>query len=425
MPELNLGKVVGPQGPQGAVGPAGAQGVQGIQGVPGKDATINGYNILNLSAAGAAQLTQDNDGNVVITASGENLLDNAYFADKNSIIDQRMGYVLIPGANYYSDSTLTDKINTEPVSAYATVYNVTETANYISFKISASATETFYAAIGDVVRGYVGAVYTIDRWKCYTPGASVFLTENGLAVRQAASTQGYAQLLQRLEPTLWNEIRNSGRTVTASILLSNGVLKTKSGTIPKFGSMQFHGSSYIRMNGAYTGFDMIIIGDTCPEIVAVKFELGSTQTLAHQEKDENGNDVWVLNEIHDYRKELRKCQRYFVACIPQSDWPRIGFVDQHNIPQNEKYKHVVNIPLPVTMRANPTVSFSGSLSIAVCKSGATSAVPVESLGTVEYNGASMISCVAITSEQIESGYTTVLRPGDNSRRSRVYISADP
>lgn len=36
MPELNLGKVVGPQGPQGAVGPAGAQGIQGPQGVPGE-----------------------------------------------------------------------------------------------------------------------------------------------------------------------------------------------------------------------------------------------------------------------------------------------------------------------------------------------------------------------------------------------------
>lgn len=36
MPELNLGKVVGPQGPQGETGPAGAQGIQGPQGATGE-----------------------------------------------------------------------------------------------------------------------------------------------------------------------------------------------------------------------------------------------------------------------------------------------------------------------------------------------------------------------------------------------------
>lgn len=40
--------------------------------------------------------------------------------------------------------------------------------------------------------------------------------------------------------------------------------------------------------------------------IAAKLELGSTQTLAHQDADGN----WVLNEIPDYGEELRKCQRY-------------------------------------------------------------------------------------------------------------------
>lgn len=41
-------------------------------------------------------------------------------------------------------------------------------------------------------------------------------------------------------------------------------------------------------------------------LVAAKLELGSQQTLAHQE-----NGVWVLNEIPDYATELLKCQRYY------------------------------------------------------------------------------------------------------------------
>ena len=39
--------------------------------------------------------------------------------------------------------------------------------------------------------------------------------------------------------------------------------------------------------------------------IAAKLELGSVQTLAHQE-----NGVWVLNEIPDYGEQLRRCQRY-------------------------------------------------------------------------------------------------------------------
>ena len=39
---------------------------------------------------------------------------------------------------------------------------------------------------------------------------------------------------------------------------------------------------------------------------AAKLELGSQQTLAHQE-----NGAWVLNEIPDYGEQLRRCQRYF------------------------------------------------------------------------------------------------------------------
>ena len=47
-------------------------------------------------------------------------------------------------------------------------------------------------------------------------------------------------------------------------------------------------------------------GATSPVILAVKLELGSEQTLAHQDADGN----WVLNEIPDYAEQLLKCQRY-------------------------------------------------------------------------------------------------------------------
>ena len=42
------------------------------------------------------------------------------------------------------------------------------------------------------------------------------------------------------------------------------------------------------------------------DIVAAKLEVGSTQTLAHQE-----NGVWVVNDIPNFVEELQKCQYYF------------------------------------------------------------------------------------------------------------------
>lgn len=47
-------------------------------------------------------------------------------------------------------------------------------------------------------------------------------------------------------------------------------------------------------------------GATSPVILAVKLELGSQQTLAHQKADGS----WALNEIPDYAEQLLKCQRY-------------------------------------------------------------------------------------------------------------------
>ena len=154
---------------------------------------------------------------------------------------------------------------------------------------------------------YTANCYTIDRWRCYTAGASISITENGLSIKQAAAAAGYAQLLQRIEPAVWNEIYGNSRTVTVSILRADGVLRTKTGKTSEFGILVIHGGSYFRFTSAYQAFDMIIIGDECPDIVAVKLELGDTQTLAHQ--DAEGN--WVLNEIPDYGQELAKCLRYF------------------------------------------------------------------------------------------------------------------
>ena len=77
-------------------------------------------------------------------------------------------------------------------------------------------------------------------------------------------------------------------------------------------------------------------------IQATKLELGSQQTLAHQ--DAAGN--WVLNDPPpDKTLELAKCQRYLIY----------GELDGSKVWNNSDRSGGFFIPLPTEMRANPTL----------------------------------------------------------------------
>lgn len=85
-------------------------------------------------------------------------------------------------------------------------------------------------------------------------------------------------------------------------------------------------------------------------VKAVKLELGSQQTLAHQE-----NGEWVMNEIPNYGEQLRRCQRYL---IPINNWTRV---------RTSYYSGTAlffTVPIPSTMRTTPAIlDPSGALAV--------------------------------------------------------------
>lgn len=86
------------------------------------------------------------------------------------------------------------------------------------------------------------------------------------------------------------------------------------------------------------------------KLLGAKLELGSTQTLAHQ----NGS-VWQFNEIPDYGEELAKCQRFcFAPFVGGSIFSRTTFVGA-NIVQ-------FFIPTPTSLRTNPVLE-SGTVNV--------------------------------------------------------------
>ena len=98
--------------------------------------------------------------------------------------------------------------------------------------------------------------------------------------------------------------------------------------------------STAKSNKANFGF--IGSTDNSATIIAIKLELGDTQTLAHKE-----NGVWVLNEIPDFGEQLRRCQRLAVNCKCYTT------VGQLNYDGDTYY---ISVQLPCVMRTEPVIT---------------------------------------------------------------------
>ena len=176
---------------------------------------------------------------------------------------------------------------------------------------------------------YIQTGYAIDRWTVGTTAGTdigpVRINDGYLSID---ATGGNARLNQVLEKY------HSGKKVCLSVLTTRGLYSanltigsTAAGTdmtIAKAYSVLYDGFPYVVLE--------FKSGDTY-DLIAAKLELGSTQTLAHQ--DENGN--WVLNEIPDYGEQLAKCQRYQNVMTVRI---KAGGVEEW-------------APYPVSMRATP------------------------------------------------------------------------
>ncbi len=180
---------------------------------------------------------------------------------------------------------------------------------------------------------YSGTGYGVDRWKADLSGA-VTINTDSISFLQAHNYDRFCQVIN-VPPDLpitftaivrggnsgriafWDRTRNGSfgnKYFTGE--LSDWTLLTLTVTIP---STYIQDTLEVRIQGTSQANDEI----KAIQIQAVKLELGSEQTLAHNEGTEE-NPVWVLNEIPDYGEELRKCQRYYQLFRTESLRPTYG-----------------------------------------------------------------------------------------------------
>lgn len=174
------------------------------------------------------------------------------------------------------------------------------------------------------------ASYAMDRWKCDNAITNGMVCSNGVVT--LASNTVFAQ---RIEPTLMEFLK--GKTVTASILKSDGTVVSATNVVNSSGSTGFSNVGGIDLSP----IRFRVVGGVA--IKAVKLELGSVSTLA--------NDA-----PPNYAEELAKCQRYFVRISNTSGVAMtIGYAVK-----NSATNVWVNVATPVELRIVPTTTFSGT-----------------------------------------------------------------
>lgn len=269
---------------------------------------------------------------------------------------------------------------------------------------------------------YTGAGYGIDRWRASAEDVTAAVATGGISVS--------GKQFQRLEQKVEDAQSLNGIAVTFSALVKNpnGKLRlalynaTTDAVITQdvqasedFQLVQITATPAISASDSfsvllYPGANDATTVRTCL-IKAVKLELGSQQTLAHQE-----NGVWVLNEIPDFWEQLLRCQRYQYPLLAGKSTGPIGYGYMFNKTQARFF-----IPTGVSMRVTPVVEVLlgsiGDLYIISTEGRiAVSSVSVDSFITDTGQASGVVLLCNITSELttnmvcVLTGLSSVVRP---------------
>lgn len=261
------------------------------------------------------------------------LLDNWYFGNP---VDQKGGYISLQGVPVYNDAACTSLIGNQIETAATCIKSGTNYQRIINGQGGG------YVKAADVVRGYTGPGYGIDRWIVQSVTAGAIKIDNGGITVMGQNNDG---VLQKIGDGEYYR----GKQVTLSALLTSGVLWTKTLTIPQAGidaqilewEPGADWSCAVKVdNDILYVWHLITYGQSTQKSISVKavgLEFGTQQTLAHKEYGE-----WVFNEVPKFGDQLAECQRH---CVAFNIYDSFLAIDNNDF--------VVELPVP--MRATPTI----------------------------------------------------------------------
>lgn len=182
-------------------------------------------------------------------------------------------------------------------------------------------------------------IYSFDRWKI-SPSATVSVSGGGLSV------------IADFQQAILSTALILGQKYTMSVLSTDGRLGQLTFTLQQdIAINQGFGFGYFVVFRDVDQYWFRLYGTDEATYLAIKLELGPTQTLAHRE-----GDRWVMNEVPDYGEQLRRCQRYFRRIKPAQ---YAGFARGCAYNANS-----VRVMIPFEpMRTSPSLNLNGATGI--------------------------------------------------------------
>lgn len=232
---------------------------------------------------------------------------------------------------------------------------------------------------------YTGSGYAIDRWSLTSYSNQViYIMSDCIRLK---STGDYGRIIQKIPADITQYIKD--KTVTISLLTKNTkplmtltrVFNTMSGGVEL--NFDFKIYTIVGDDGTSILYLHQIGNNVYTDIIAVKLELGSQQTLAHQ--DVNGN--WVLNELPNYADMLARCQAYLWVPQQKDGFTILGVGHAENA--NTAWVTVV-----------PSVSM---------RTGGAPTVKISDVSALNLRGSSIVTATGVFVDQATNGTPILLR----------------
>lgn len=252
---------------------------------------------------------------------------------------------LVPTSRTVNGKTLTEDVTLTGENIAVSTTDSTLISGAVKYRTNPNLLDNWYFGNPVNQRGQTeytaGGVYTLDRWWAQYD-TTLSIVDGGIKIGGKWDVQQYFETtLPNATYTLSLLYKDRTGSDPLRLLIGNrtdgDLAQTESKDASGILSVTFSTAKSNKANFGFTGST-----DNSATIIAIKLELGDTQTLAHKE-----NGVWVLNEIPDFGEQLRRCQRLAVNCKCYTT------VGQLNYDGDTYY---ISVQLPCVMRTEPVIT---------------------------------------------------------------------
>ena len=240
-----------------------------------------------------------------------------------SSVKEALGKLFVPLTRKVNGKVLTEDVTLTGENIAVSTTDSIPISGAVKYRTNPNLLDNWYFGRPVNQRGQTeytaGGAYTLDRWWAQYD-TTLSIVDGGIKIGGKWDVQQYFETtLPNATYTLSLLYKDRTGSDPLRLLIGNrtdgDLAQTESKDASGILSVTFSTAKSNKVNFGFTGST-----DNSATIIAIKLELGDTQTLAHKE-----NGVWVLNEIPDFWEQWLRCRRYCKVFPKGSDLPVFAF----------------------------------------------------------------------------------------------------